>query len=218
MNADDIYECRKNTLNIIFENIKEKIKDNEIEKLNLMITEIRELRKEYIISFSKDISIQNRYKGQILSSSRGNSMEEDLNKSIEYEAILFSVLKLLNDKPKLVSIIPSKTTTINSIINNSLSGLYNYYSPKKQEDKDKIINDLKIQLEDKDKIINDLKIQLENKDNIINETNKCSICLDNIISNCCIPCGHTYCTGCINKTNNCYICRTIIKNKIKIYL
>ena len=218
MNADDIYECRKNTLNIIFENINEKIKDNEIEKLNLMITEIRELRKEYIISFSKDISIQNRYKGQILSSSRGNSMEEDLNKSIEYEAILFSVLKLLNDKPKLVSIIPSKTTTINSIINNSLSGLYNYYSPKKQEDKDKIINDLKIQLEDKDKIINDLKIQLENKDNIINETNKCSICLDNIISNCCIPCGHTYCTGCINKTNNCYICRTIIKNKIKIYL
>ena len=218
MNSNEIYSSYAKQLNINFENIKAKIKDNEIERLGLMITELRDLRKEYITAFSKDTSIQNRYRGQILSSSRGSSMTIDLDKSIEYEAILLSILSILNDKPKLVSIIPSKTTTINSIINNSLSGLYNYYSPKKQEDKDKIINDLKIQLEDKDKIINDLKIQLENKDNIINETNKCSICLDNIISNCCIPCGHTYCTGCINKTNNCYICRTIIKNKIKIYL
>jgi len=204
MNSNEIYSSYAKQLNINFENIKAKIKGNEIERLGLMITELRDLRKEYITAFSKDTYIQHRYKGEILSSSRGNCMTEDLDKSIEYEAILLSILSILNDKPKLFSIIPSKTTTINSIINNSLSGLYNYYSPKKQEDKDKIINDLKIQLEDKDKIIN--------------ETNKCSICLDNIISNCCIPCGHTYCTSCINKTNNCYICRTIIKNKIKIYL
>lgn len=204
MNSNEIYSSYAKQLNIKFENIKAKIKNNEIERLGLMITELRDLRKEYITAFSRDTSIQNRYRGQILSSSRGSSMTIDLDKSIEYEAILLSILSILNDKPKLFSIIPSKTTTINSIINNSLSGLYNYYSPKKQEDKDKIINDLKIQLEDKDKIIN--------------ETNKCSICLDNIISNCCIPCGHTYCTSCINKTNNCYICRTIIKNKIKIYL
>ena len=203
MNSNEIYLSYAKQLNIKFENIKAKIKNNEIERLGLMITELRDLRKEYITAFSKDTYIQHRYKGEILSSSRGSSMTEDLDKSIEYEAILLSILSILNDKPKLVSIIPS-TTTINSIITNSLSGLYNYYSPKKQEDKDKIINDLKMQLEDKDKIIN--------------ETNKCSICLDNIISNCCIPCGHTYCTSCINKTNNCYICRTIIKNKIKIYL
>ena len=203
MNSNEIYSSYAKQLNIKFENIKAKIKNNEIERLGLMITELRDLRKEYITAFSKDTYIQHRYKGEILSSSRGNCMTEDLDKSIEYEAILLSILSILNDKPKLVSIIPS-TTTINSIITNSLSGLYNYYLPKQQEDKDKIINDLKMQLEDKDKIIN--------------ETNKCSICLDNIISNCCIPCGHTYCTSCINKTNNCYICRTIIINKIKIYL
>ena len=203
MNSNEIYSSYAKQLNIKFENIKAKIKNNEIERLGLMITELRDLRKEYITAFSKDTYIQHRYKGEILSSSRGNCMTEDLDKSIEYEAILLSILSILNDKTKLVSIIPS-TTTINSIITNSLSGLYNYYSPKQQEDKDKIINDLKMQLEDKDKIIN--------------ETNKCSICLDNIISNCCIPCGHTYCTSCINKTNNCYICRTIIINKIKIYL
>ena len=67
-------------------------------------------------------------------------------------------------------------------------------------------------------IINALKLQLEDKNKIINETNKCSICIDNTISYCCIPCGHTYCYDCINKTNNCYICRGNIHNKIKLYL
>jgi hypothetical protein len=88
------------------------------------------------------------------------------------------------------------------------------------DDKNKIIDDLKI----KNKIIDDLKMQLDDKNKIIddlkiknNEINKCSICLDNPISYCCIPCGHTYCTDCINKTNNCYICRGIISNKLKLY-
>ena len=62
-------------------------------------------------------------------------------------------------------------------------------------------------------IIHNLKIKLEN-----NETNKCSICFNNSISHCCSPCGHTYCHNCINKTNNCYICRGIICNKIKLFL
>ena len=91
------------------------------------------------------------------------------------------------------------------------------------KNKNKIIYDLtienkdinfiyKIQLEDKNKDINILKIKLENK------INKCSICLDNTISHCCVPCGHAYCYDCINKTSNCYICRGIIQNKIKLYL
>ena len=79
------------------------------------------------------------------------------------------------------------------------------------------INDLKIELEDKNKRIRDLKIKLDEK-NKNDETNKCSICLDNTISHCCVPCGHTYCSDCIKKTNNCYICRGIIQNKIKLYL
>ena len=86
-----------------------------------------------------------------------------------------------------------------------------HYSPKLLEIRQNIINALKIQLEDKNKIINDLTIKN-------NETNKCSICLDNTISYCCSPCGHTYCNDCINKTNNCYICRGIIRNKIKLFL
>jgi hypothetical protein len=100
-------------------------------------------------------------------------------------------------------------------------------------------NDFHIQLENKNKDINDLKKDLENKNNIINEQrllllnknkdinnlrnkndeiNKCSICLNNTISHCCTPCGHTYCYNCINESNNCYICRSNIHNNIKIYL
>jgi hypothetical protein len=86
-----------------------------------------------------------------------------------------------------------------------------HYSPKLLEIRQNIINALKLQIEDKNKIINDLTIKN-------NEVNKCTICIDNIISYCCIPCGHTYCSDCINKTNNCYICRGIIRNKIKLFL
>ena len=60
-------------------------------------------------------------------------------------------------------------------------------------------------------------ISLKEKNKIINETNKCIICLDNTISYCCVPCGHVYCYDCIDKTNNCYICRGIIRNKIKLF-
>ena len=85
------------------------------------------------------------------------------------------------------------------------------------ENQNKIINDLETLhyspklLEIRNNIINELKKELEEK-------NKCSICFNNTISYCCNPCGHTYCNDCINKTNNCYICRGIIRNKIKLYL
>ena len=91
------------------------------------------------------------------------------------------------------------------------------------EDKDKKINDFEMpfysrkMIINRNNIINDLKIQLEEKNKIINETNKCSICLDNTISYCCVPCGHVYCYDCIDKTNYCYICRGIIRNKIKLF-
>ena len=107
---------------------------------------------------------------------------------------------------------------------NILLFIFNYINIIKQFENNNI-HDLNKQLETKDKIIDDLKNKLEDKDIIIDdlnkqnkEINKCSICLINNISICCIPCGHTYCNYCINKTNNCYICRSNIINKIKIYI
>jgi hypothetical protein len=96
MNSNNIYLSVTAQNNINLDNQKLKIKDNEIQKLISMISELRDLRNEYITDFSKDTSIRNRYRGQILSSSRGNCMTIDLDKSIEYEAILTASLQLIN--------------------------------------------------------------------------------------------------------------------------
>ena len=61
----------------------------------------------------------------------------------------------------------------------------------------------------------DLRRQLNNDNS---EINKCSICFTSNISKCCVPCGHTYCSNCIVNTNNCYICRSHIQQKITIFI
>jgi len=64
------------------------------------------------------------------------------------------------------------------------------------------------------KDIIELKAKLEKKGLL---PNKCSICLENDLSICCIPCGHTYCDNCVVNTHNCYICRQTIIRTNRIY-
>ena len=111
---------------------------------------------------------------------------------------------LNKENKRLLSLITEQNKTIEdkNLIITELE--MHYYSPRLLEIRQNIINALKIQLEDKIKIIENL-------------TNKCTICYNTTISHCCVPCGHTYCYECINKTNNCYICRGIIRNKIKLF-
>jgi hypothetical protein len=46
----------------------------------------------------------------------------------------------------------------------------------------------------------------------------CSICLEDSVSYTLIPCGHTFCQTCVRRqTNHCFICRTHVKEKIKLY-
>jgi|688.fasta_scaffold867394_2 hypothetical protein len=51
----------------------------------------------------------------------------------------------------------------------------------------------------------------------INEL-KCSICFENNLNICCVPCGHTYCNTCILNSHNCFICRGAITCIQKIYI
>ena len=56
--------------------------------------------------------------------------------------------------------------------------------------------------------------------NIINHTNisyTCPICMTEQVDTYCNPCGHALCTKCINKSNNCYFCKSRIISKQKIY-
>ena len=56
--------------------------------------------------------------------------------------------------------------------------------------------------------------------------NTCAICYENSVSEVLVPCGHTFCSKCIEQTNGptssqyhkCMTCRTPYTNKVKIYL
>lgn len=46
----------------------------------------------------------------------------------------------------------------------------------------------------------------------------CSICLDESVAYALNPCGHTFCQTCIRKqSGSCFICRTPIKDRLKLY-
>jgi len=99
------------------------------------------------------------------------------------------------------------------IINNILNTVI-------EKNNNNLSSNLKTQID----IIIDLKSILENNNDIkLNQerepqTTKCSICLENDLSICCIPCGHTYCNKCIINYNNCFFCRQTIITTQKIYL
>ena len=50
------------------------------------------------------------------------------------------------------------------------------------------------------------------------EFSLCSVCMNDGVSTAFIPCGHTFCTVCSNKTiHSCYFCRAKIQSKLKLY-
>jgi hypothetical protein len=52
-----------------------------------------------------------------------------------------------------------------------------------------------------------------------NEAPNCTICINNPVKMAFVPCGHTFCLSCATKQNLqvCYICRTKIGSKLKLY-
>lgn len=52
----------------------------------------------------------------------------------------------------------------------------------------------------------------------VRESPACTICLKQSISHVLIPCGHLFCATCAKKQHNqCYVCRTTIKERHKVY-
>lgn len=51
-----------------------------------------------------------------------------------------------------------------------------------------------------------------------NDMSICSICTTEKINGVLIPCGHTFCISCMAKQkNHCFICRSIVKDRMKIF-
>ena len=72
--------------------------------------------------------------------------------------------------------------------------------------------------------INSFKI---NSEELINKIKKhgniiqaleCSICMDNISDNILLPCGHLFCSDCLNQFTNCPTCRVHILSKRRLYI
>lgn len=46
----------------------------------------------------------------------------------------------------------------------------------------------------------------------------CCICLNEGVSYCITPCGHTFCSSCVKRQmTNCYMCRATVKDRVRIY-
>jgi len=145
------------------------------------------------------------------------SQKNDLQIIIEQEKIKFENFKEqqikkeqdfnynleLKIKPCIETIRNLKTKLEHEkVINNNLNHSF------------KDIIELRRLLNKEQETVIELKAKLEKKGLL---PNKCSICLENDLSICCIPCGHTYCDNCVINTHNCYICRQPIIHTNKIY-
>lgn len=61
-----------------------------------------------------------------------------------------------------------------------------------------------------------ISLQANIKNTVIDP--QCSICLTEPVSYTIVPCGHTFCSTCSKKQNtNCYICRGMIRERVKLY-
>ena len=52
----------------------------------------------------------------------------------------------------------------------------------------------------------------------INPDLLCPICFDNRLDTILTPCGHTFCKQCIGLSNDCYICRTNVKQSYSVFI
>ena len=96
----------------------------------------------------------------------------------------------------------------------------------KQESDIKLqIHKVKQRIELYNSLVSCQKVDTSDEGNYKNNNNdfhgKCPICFQNSIQVCINPCGHCFCSDCINKNGSkqeCYICRSKIINKITLLI
>ena len=166
------------------------------------------IKKELIISLvnRRDITEIKKLKKELLLSDlrnsgllkRINELREELNINLDYISINEELKQLKEEYSSLI-----KSLEIAKIESSNATLILKH------------ANERNYILQEKYKL---LKIELAEIK--LNNHNICSICCENKINVCCIPCGHTYCDKCICEphNNNCYICRQNFYRILKIYI
>ena len=67
------------------------------------------------------------------------------------------------------------------------------------------------------KKLDELNCYITHRETELKNRYNCKICFDSHISTVLIPCGHMYCSNCVENITNCYYCRQQIEKKQKLY-
>jgi hypothetical protein len=146
--------------------------------------------------------------------------------------------KYLNEYRTNLSLNHFKFTDIVLDNNNEITNIFTCYSSVIESEYNKWVDEIYIPTLNKLEMdIENLEIKIGNYRNFfVNNINEfftkekhnkkiCSICFENEVDMCAIPCGHTCCNNCIissrvsnyNNNNRCLNCRNQIQDYIKIY-
>lgn len=129
------------------------------------------------------------------------------------------VLKEIKDLDKMQSLNNELSGFYNLLDNNTLKG--KFLDITKEAYKSKLNNG-----KFKDKLYiyrlmlekHKINIAALKEINILNNVSLCPLCFQNPINYTVIPCGHTFCKTCLDKCQNCGVCRGEITCCQKIYI
>lgn len=131
--------------------------------------------------------------------------ELDLSIKLERFDLIYSNLKGLS---KL---------SVNESYNQMMEGVQNYLEKLFEENEFEDIYNEIIDLYRKFLLLREILQVIRKRESVESEP-LCTICFNDKVSYAFSPCGHTFCIGCVKKqSHSCSICRTSVKERIKIY-
>jgi hypothetical protein len=221
----------QNTFSKLIESINLTSKDFNIEELN--DTKFSEVDKQYYLELT-GLDIE-----EFINSSKNLSsiIIKDLHRVDELRTRLSGVSTKIKDYYELARVIFDKLLKVDILVKkNTLYPVQEFPEYANLSDGDKLLFDtIKNNLENTIKeldfenslreyseILKSVKHHFKLLNlchNLHSEVGQCGICKSERVTSAMIPCGHTYCQGCVNKNRySCAYCRCDVRRTIKIFI
>ena len=223
-NTRDTKDCYKETM-YRFNKINEEYKNS----INTNFDELTNENMNTLFTFNEDNVFEyfTKAKNEIKKIQKNN--DDILTVIKEYETIKTEIeefLNIVNKANKIYELVSTKSQLKQIknkliisenilLLNENKINIENFVF-----DVDSKISELNNKLHDNNEILLKFKhilLKCMGEDRIC--YNLCNVCLTNKISICINPCGHTFCSCCIDRMNlKCGMCRGKIESKIKIFI